>query len=93
MKLVSLKQLSVVLLVLASQVILAQQEKAYSIKDAVDYALQNNINVKNAKLEYLSTKKKITKLICQCLSICRFHCLVALTIQMHFTSIIHYLSQ
>ena len=58
MKLVSLKQLSVVLLVLASQVILAQQEKAYSIKDAVDYALQNNINVKNAKLEYLSTKKK-----------------------------------
>lgn len=41
----------------------AQETKSYSLQDAVNYALQNNVNVKNSKLDYLSTKKKVTEVL------------------------------
>ncbi len=59
MKLSSFNGILLAVLLLGVQIVSAQEEKAYSIKDAINYALQNNVNVKNSKLEYLSTKKKV----------------------------------
>lgn len=41
----------------------APEKQEYSLKDAIDFALKNNNGTKNARLDYLSTKKRALEVI------------------------------